>query len=110
MHNALLPAMCCNLDEFTRIVTPESGQKSLEALVQNTPESKVSKKKRVGRPRIYGDVDSSELSAEERRRASRCRANRDSARRVREAKVAQVRRREQPVGSNRVSLQAIARA
>ncbi len=91
MHNALLPTMCCNLNEFTRIGTydPHNGQ---EVLVQGdaTPPETSVKRKRVGRPCIYDDVDLSKLTEQELRKVKRCRANRESARRVREAKVTKV--------------------
>ena len=90
MHNALLPAMCCNLNEFTRIGTYEAvPQKDKEVLNATAPEVPV-KSKRVGRPRIYDDVDLSKLTEQEIRKVRRCQTNRESARRVREAKVTKV--------------------
>jgi hypothetical protein len=95
MLTTLLPAMCCNLGESTNTGTSESGlQKGLETPVYGEKVNSnvsVRKSRRVGRPRIYEDVDTSKLSLQERRKVNRCRANRESARRVREAKASKVR-------------------
>ncbi len=93
MHRTPRPAMCCTLGEFTRIGTSEClAQKDQEVPIHKEPSSSNTpvKKRSVGRPRIFENVDATKLSELEYKRLVRCRTNRESARRVREAKLAQV--------------------